>query len=632
MSHAPSVARAAGSAVEAAPNDTYAFVGAFFAELSASGVRHVCVSPGSRSTPLAVAAFRQPGLSCWVHVDERSAGFFALGLARALREPVALVCTSGTAAANYLPAVVEAAHARQSLVVLTADRPPELRDWDAGQTIDQLKLFGSQVRWFAELPLPGATTDLLRYARSLASRAVAESRGQRAAPGPVHLNWPLREPLEPTVAPRTTVADPQARAGRGAAAWTQASSGAARPTPRVVSALCDLALAHVRGVIACGPLDADAETAAALLSLAGATGWPILADPASGLRAGAGAPKTATIVANGELLLRCDGFAERYAPDLVLRFGSTPVSKAFRLWLERRPPRELVVVDGEGGWSDPSHLASRVLAADPRALCEEVVATLAPGADGTGGSCGEDRPAEGRGTARRAWCEAWRAADARAGAAVARSLAGDDRLLEPRLVRELVEALPGGALLTVSNSMPIRHLDAVMPISCERVRVLANRGANGIDGVTSSALGAAAAGVGPAVLLTGDLAFLHDLGGLLAARRHGLQLVIVVLDNDGGGIFSFLPIAAHGDSVGFEPLFRTPHGLDLAHAARLFQLAYHRVGSFEHYRAALKEAAQYPGTTLVHVRVDRDASVEAFRAMAAAVAAVAVAEPERERP
>ncbi len=596
------------------PNPNYRFAAALFAGLARAGVGHVCISPGSRSTPLSVCAARQPGLRVSVHVDERSAGFFALGLARASGSPVALVCTSGTAAANYLPAVVEASHARVPLVVLTADRPPELRDWDAGQTIDQIKLYGGYVRWFAELPTPDASPWLERVGAGLAARAVAQACGQGGSPGPVHLNCPLREPLDPVGWTGPGPAAEAAAAPRSAVVYERPLPTA---SPETVEALAALAAPGTRGVIACGPQAWDPELGAQVEKLARAAGWPVIADPASNLRAGPHAGADSPVVASADFLLRSDRFAADHAPDVVLRLGSTPVSKAVRLWLERHPPQELIVVDPFGGTSDPSQLATRVLAVDPASLCASWARAVGPGQ-------------------RDEWLSSWRRADGRASRALADVFDADDALHEPRAVRELWQALPDDAVLYVSNSMPIRHLDACMPVDARPVRVLANRGANGIDGMVSSALGAAAADVGPTVLLTGDLALVHDLGGLLAGREGrspGLSLTIVVLDNDGGGIFSFLPIAAHGESVRFEELFRTPHGLDFAHAARLFGAGYARVESVAHYRAALKDAFSQRssqagagagvGVSIVHVPCDRDASVAQFRTLGAAVARAA---------
>jgi 2-succinyl-5-enolpyruvyl-6-hydroxy-3-cyclohexene-1-carboxylate synthase len=580
-----------------ARNPTYVYTRRFFQALSEGGLRHVCISPGSRSAPLAVSADWQPELTTWVHIDERCSAFFALGLARASGEPVALVCTSGTAAANYLPAVVEANHARIPLILLTADRPPELRDWDAGQTIDQLKLYGSQVRWFSELPIADGGTPRLRHAASVAARALAEARGHTGAPGPVHLNWPLREPLEPSATDLSGRSSARDSAGRVGFEAVRPAAPAAEAT---IDSLLALARSESRGLIVCGPLDAGQGEADALCALAEATGWPLVADPASNVRAGSHVNTSSPVIATGDFLARCGGFAKAHAPDVVVRFGSTPTSKALRLWLERHPPREFIVVDPHGGISDPSHLATRVLAVDPVRLCRAWARGLAA-------------------PSQRPWLASWRRADVGAREAAQAALLDDDRLLELRAVRELWDSLPDGALLYVSNSMPIRHLDACMPVESRRVRVLANRGANGIDGMVSSAFGAAAAGVGRTVLLTGDLAFVHDLGGLLAGR-HGLDLTIVVLDNDGGGIFSFLPIAAAGESVHFKELFRTPHGLDLSRAAALFGADYARVETLSHHRAALKEALAREGVSIVHVVVDGAASVEQFRAVAAAAA------------
>jgi 2-succinyl-5-enolpyruvyl-6-hydroxy-3-cyclohexene-1-carboxylate synthase len=594
-----------GTSVADAPNRVHAFATALFEELTRAGVRDVCLCPGSRSTPLAVATAQQPELRCWTHIDERSAAFFALGLAKTKRAPVALVCTSGTAAANFLPAVVEAHYARVPLLLLTADRPPELREWGAGQTIDQLNLYGGHVRWFSEVALPEANASALRYARALASRAVAAARGRPA--GPVHLNLPFREPLEPLevpgdVAPDLGERDPLAASGRPGRAYTAVAEPELAPDAETTGALVELVRRHPRGVIACGPLDADTVLAAAVARLGRAAGWPILADPTSQLRRGAhvaGAP----VIATSDLFLRDEAFAAAQAPEVILRIGATPTSKALRLWTLRHAPEHLVLVDPDGAWNDPNHLASQVLRVDPAALCAAVYEGLA----------------KSSAPPRSGWLEDFAAADRRTAAAVERCLAEEESLLEPRAVRELAHALPDGSLLYVSNSMPVRDLDAFLPASPRPLRVLCNRGANGIDGMISSALGAAAADRGRVVLLTGDLAFAHDLGGLLAARRHGLRATIVLLNNDGGGIFSFLPIAAYGDAVRFEENFRMPLGVDFAPAAESFGVRFTRVGSWEHFRAAVKESASSANTSVVEVPVDRDRSVAHRREIQRAV-------------
>ena len=592
---------------EALPADVRAFTGAFFQELARSGVRDVCISPGSRSTPLAVAAHFEPGLRCRAILDERSAAFFALGLARQSGAPVALVCTSGTAAANYLPAVVEAHLARVPLLLLTADRPPELRDWGAGQTIDQVGLYGGYVRRFVELPVPTGGERALRYARSLACRAVADARGAPA--GPVHLNWPLREPLlpgEPVAAP-----DPgegEAVKGRPSAPW----STVATPLPEAgrdeLEALLELSRTFERGLLVCGPLDPDPRCSAAIAELARAVGWPIFADPLSQLRRGPHAPG-APILCHGDLLMRDPAIAAQWAPDVVVRLGDSPVSKSLRVALEARPPRHWVLVDPDRVWHDPSHLASRVVAADPVSLCEAWA-----------------RDWKGAGWAPREsdYLRDCVAADRRAGQALHAALVDRPDLGEAAAVRELVDALAPDATVYVSNSMPIRLLDAFLSAAESPVAFLGHRGASGIDGLVSAAAGAAAADRGPVVLLTGDLALLHDVGGLRLAADLPRGLTIVVLDNDGGGIFSFLPVAEQGEAVDFEGLFRTPHGLDLAHLAPLHSADFVRTSGVNEYRQSLASGGEDPGLRLVHVPLDRDSQVKHFRELAALAAAAAL--------
>lgn len=596
------------------PNRAHVFATALFDEFARSGVKHVCISPGSRSTPLTVAAVRHPALRCWSHVDERSGAFFALGLARATRTPVVLVCTSGTAAANFHPAVIEAHYGRVPLIALTADRPPELREWDAGQTIEQVRLYGPHVRWFAEAPTPDVAGPSPRYARVLACRAVAEARGRPR--GPVHLNLPFREPLEPAAGPGAASSglaanDALAAEGRREDAYTRAVQGAPEPSPDLVESLRQLALDEPRGVIACGPMDAGDDLSPALTELASATGWPLLADPTSQLRRG---PHTAAgpVLATSDLFLRDERFAAAHAPAVVLRFGGAPTSKAFRLWIERHAPAHVVLADADGAWSDPSHLASESLCVDPLTLCRRLSRRL---------------PAASRDRARGAWLRDFLEADRRTERVVERLTTAEEALLEPRAVRELAEALPDGALLYVSNSMPVRDLDGFLPASTRPLRVLCNRGANGIDGVVSSALGAAAADCGPAVLLTGDLAFVHDLGGLLAARRYGLRAAIVVLNNDGGGIFDFLPISAYGEAVAFEEHFRTPHGLDLGPLAESFGASFTRVASWPHYRASLKEAFASMRLSVIEVPVSCERNLAHHRAVVRAVSEELAAAP-----
>jgi len=570
-------------------NPGHLFAAALVDELARAGVREVCVCPGSRSTALAIAAAQHASLRCWSQIDERSAGFFALGAAKATRAPAALICTSGTAAANFYPAVIEAYHAHVPLIVLSADRPPELREWGAGQTIDQVHLYGTHVRWFAETAVPDGDPRMLRYAREVGCRAVAEACGPPA--GPVHLNLPFRDPLAPT---STASASEISASRRDGQSYTRVCRGAQAPRPEDLDRLVEIANSCERGVIACGPMDAEPEFCAALADLASVLGWPILADPTSQLRSGAhnqGAP----VLGNSDLFLRDERVARALEPEVVLRFGGTPTSKSQRLWLEGHVPEHLILVDPEAGWNDPSHLASEFLQVDPLALCDALIRRVS------------------RSKGRAPWLQRVLAAERCTLGVVENLVADEDELFEPRAIRELAEALPDGAITYVSNSMPVRDLDAFLPVSNRPLRVLANRGANGIDGMLSSALGAAASQPQPVVLLTGDLALLHDVAALQAAQRHALNLTVVVFDNDGGGIFSYLPVADRADPEVFETHFRTPHGANLGEIVGGFGAGFERASSWEHFRAAFKSALATPGVSVVEIPVDRDRSVAHHR-------------------
>ena len=589
------------------PEAVYAFVGRFFESLAAAGVAHVVISPGSRSTPLAISAERCRGLRTWIELDERAAAFFALGMGKATGRPAALVCTSGTAAANYLPAIVEAHHARVPLIALTADRPSELRDFGAGQTIEQSGLYGRHPRWSVEVPIAEAGAGALRHSEELAARAVEMAVGRPA--GPVHLNWPLREPLAPT--PRSFAAPngegaasiPDARAAR--LGFSRAELVA---NPEDVERLVALAARRERGVVVCGPIDADARLAEALAGFSARAGWPLLADPASPLRSGpwlADAP----VLDAGDLLARAPGFASRMRPEVVIRIGDPPVSKAQRLWLEAASPAEVWWLDEGGQWGVPSRQATRVVRGGAASLLEAATRKL---------------PAPL--VRSRVWCDSFVAAGARGRAALgtaSAASAGSSGLSGLTVAEAVARSLPAAGQLFASNSMPIRLLDLVMANRLAPRRVLCNRGASGIDGVTSTALGVAAATGRPTLLFTGDLAFLHDLSGLLLARREAIALTIVVLDDDGGGIFSFLPVAEQAQSVAYERLFRTPHGVDLAHAAALFGVDYFPVASSSELDEALAATLARPRVSLIHARVDAAQNLASFRAsIARACAAI----------
>jgi 2-succinyl-5-enolpyruvyl-6-hydroxy-3-cyclohexene-1-carboxylate synthase len=585
------------SAFRSDPAAVYAFVGRFFEALTFAGVEYVCISPGSRSTPLAIAAERSPGLRTFVGLDERASSFFALGIAKSTRQPVAVVCTSGTAATNYLPAVVEAHYSRVPLLVLTADRPPELRDWGAGQTIEQPSLYGRYPRWTAEVPISSKGEDGIRYASQLAARAVDEARGRPS--GPVHLNWPFREPLAPP-SPGEDVEVARRTSEHVAPSFSHANRNAREGD---VTALTSLVRERERGVICCGPLDADEELVKALRDFACASGWPILADPASQLRGDLG-NEGEPVLSMGDGILRAPQFVAAMRPEVVLRVGETPVSKAQRLWIEASEPDHVWWLDEGLSWGEPSHRATHIVRGGGASLLGRTAERLA------------DAPGRAR-----AWFRAFESAEATARGAMDSFLSDPENFCGLSAAARAVQALDAGGTLFSSNSMSIRLLDLVHRGAHDRIRVLCNRGASGIDGVTSSALGVAATHSERTLLLIGDLALLHDLGGLLAARQEAIDLVIVVLDDDGGGIFSFLPIAEQGEQVRFERLFGTPHGLDLSRVAALFELGYARATTAEELDAAIADGFDCGGVHLLHVPLDRKGNEARFRQALAEVAA-----------
>ena len=562
--------------------DTHLLLRAFADELARCGVREACTSPGSRSSPIVLALVRDARLRCYSHIDERCSGFFAVGAAKASGRPVAIACTSGTAAANLAPAVIEAWEARVPLVVLTADRPPELREVGAGQTIDQIGLYGRAAKWFFEVGTHDATPERMRWMRMLACRAVWTSLEGR--PGPVHLNVALREPLVP---PDELGPDPLP--GRsGGRPWLL------RSTPGTDSAAAGRALAIVardahRPVVVAGRAEPGLE---AIAPACERLGWPLLADPLSGARRGGAA------VAHYDLLLRSETFAAAQRPDLVVRCGDLPTSKPLRAWLDSSSDDVTqLAFDPQSAWHDPAGSLHAVLAADAAATLQ-ATAGHAPSADP-------------------AWLASWRAADERAASAIDAVLG--DVLSEPRVARELGARLPADATLYVASSMPVRDVEGYTAVRDDAPRVLCNRGANGIDGTVSSAFGAAAVSDGPVVLLIGDVALAHDVGGLLAGRRCDLSLTIVLLGNDGGGIFEFLPVASQRDA--FEEHIATPHGLHFAHAAALYGCAHEHVESVAALREQLDRALPGPGTTIIEVSTVRAENVALHRALAAAAVA-----------
>ena len=565
-------------------NRTYAPLQAFTDELRRCGLTHAVTCPGSRNAPLILTLAAQEGVEAVSVIDERSAGYLALGLAKTSGRPVAITCTSGTAAANLHPAVVEAYEARVPLIVLTADRPPELREVGAGQAIDQLRLYGSAAKWFVEVGNhePGRTAAV--HHRALACRAWWTAAGGR--PGPVHLNFPLREPL----APVAEELDPEPWRGReDGRPWVELREHSSAPDANDVQVLADRIASAPRGALVCGP--SAEEIAGPAARLAAEAGWPVLAEPTSGLRCGG--HDRSHVVAHYDVLLRVDSFAAAHHPDLVLRVGDTPTSKPLREWLAGAPQ---VVLDPHAAWHEPTRSAELFLHAAAAPACDALATAL------------EMRTSEHD----PGWLGSWRDADA----AVPGALAAAADPFEPKALAAIEPALPPGACVWVGSSMPIRDVESYFPQSEKPIRFLANRGANGIDGVASSAAGAALASGGRAWLLTGELGLLHDLGGLLAAGRAGAELTIVCLDNGGGSIFDFLPVAAAADPALYERHIATPAGVDLGRVAHLAGIPHTLAAT----PAEVAAAAAEPG--LVEVRTERVENVRLHRDVVDRVAAV----------
>ncbi len=571
------------------PNANYLWSHALLDELVKGGVRNAVVCPGSRSSPLAVSCAEIDALRTWSVIDERSAGFFALGLARASGAPAVLIATSGSAGAHFLPAAIEASMSGVPLVVLTADRPWELQGFGAPQTLPQQGLLGRFALRFDELALPETTEAAFSHLRAVTARAVAAAE---RGPGVVHLNVPFREPLAPTPSPMPPLTS-HATTGRGTAPYL-AFAAPSVPSSEQLEDVAGFIRRARRGVIVCGPRGPGFGPGfgEAVHELAQQAGFAVIAEATSQARFG-----FERAVAHADLILQSPSIADMLAPDVVLRFGGGLTSKRLQSWLDGSGARTVLFSD-DGALFDPLHRAAQVVEGDAVAVARALVSRVQPE------------------VASSDYARAWWQAEGRARAALEEAFAADPRLTEPRTAREVVAGLRAGSNLFVSSSMPIREVDAHVAATRDAVHVFCNRGANGIDGIVSTALGVSAASRRPTVLLTGDVAFLHDLGGLLTAHRERIPLTLVVVNNDGGGIFSFLPIA--GTTPHFERLFGTPHGLELSHAAQLFGATYAAPTTPAELAGAVR-AGQEGGLHLIEVRVTREINPEVHRALARCV-------------
>lgn len=568
-----------------APNRNIFWAKTFVDELARCGLEAVCIAPGSRSTPLVIAFAENPHIKVYSHIDERSAAFFALGMALATDKPVAVLCSSGTATANFHPAVIEARYANVPLLVLTADRSHEMRDSGANQTIDQVKMFGTHVLWAYDVALPEANPPAVavRNLRTLADRAYAKANGVMGLEkGPVHLNFPFRKPLEPTwIEGDITNVETYTEESP----FSVITSGVLEPSPSQIAQLANVIQSSRRGLIIAGPRASDSTAH----NLAHLTGFPLFADPLSNQRSA----QIAELIPFGgyDTFLTIDGLIED--PDLIIHFGAMPASAALENYLNRVSTHNRVLITDTSAWTDAYHRLTTVIYAEPRNLVFGLKEKLVNHSVDHG------------------WIEklkkieatTWDILDSELGAVLfdGSAVAGVVNALSDVHYQGSIEI---GAHVFIASSLPVRHLEQYFNPKHMIYGVHANRGASGIDGTISSALGVAASDPQqPTALITGDLAFYHDMNGLLAIKRCGIKnITIVLINNDGGGIFQRLPIRDFDPP--FTDLFLTPHGLDFEPAIRMYGLDYHRAETLDSLHELVKNSVGSNIPTVIEVRTD----------------------------
>ena len=580
-----------------APNLNHLWATLLIEELVRNGIDTFCVAPGSRSAPLAVAVGRHNGAWSIVHYDERGAAFHALGYGRVTGVPAVVLTTSGSALANVWPAVVEASLERIPLLVLSGDRPPELQDAGANQTMDQVKFFGGYAEWSATLPCPSTSIDPAVVLTTV-DQAVSRCRGPSG--GPVHINCMFRDPLAPTGQGEDFDAylEPVRAWHDAEHAYTRYESAPVRATPQPLAEVAALVARRPRGLLVAGRL-ADPAARAAVTDLAGALGWPLLPDVTSGLRLDC---NSGTSVPYHDVLLGSEEFMQRHPVDAVIHVGGRLTSRRLPDHLEAVRPKDYIVVDSHADRQDPIHRATRRFQLPVAEFCEALRAMV-----GNSGGAGNPVEAAAAGRTEGAggvhWLASWRRASEHVGCRLDEILSEGQPLSEPKVAWLVSRHIGAAEGLYLASSMPVRDMDTFGCPGSEPVVVGANRGASGVDGTIATATGFAR-GLGRRVtLMIGDVAFLHDLNSLRLLRTLDTPFVIVVLNNDGGGIFSFLPIA--GFSEVFERYFGAPHGMTFEHAAALFELDYARPATADEFVDAYVQARGRGGATVIEVQTGR---------------------------
>ncbi|MEI3611656.1 2-succinyl-5-enolpyruvyl-6-hydroxy-3-cyclohexene-1-carboxylic-acid synthase [Pseudogracilibacillus sp. SO30301A] len=552
------------------------YIANFVDELVCSGLTQVVISPGSRSTPLAILFSEHEKIKKYVLIDERSAAYFALGIAKETNKAVAIVCTSGTAAANYFPAIVEAYYARIPLVVLTADRPHELRGIGANQTINQMNMYGDFVKEFHEMAPPESTKQMLRYVRGRAARAVREA--EHGNPGPVHLNFPFREPLLPDLSLENLWGE------NNGSCYNFAYEGTKRLDQNQLKSLYAKIADKQRGLIVCGS-QFNQELGEQITLLSSRLKVPILADPLSQLRSGT--HEKATIISTYDALFKSEQLRNQLKPDYIIRFGAMPLSKTFLFFLQEHEDVLQIVVEDYEDMREPTNHSSEFVFANGSSFCKEL-AYLSEHVQSTSD-----------------WLSKWQQMEEIA--SITLSQTNNEKLTEGEAVRELMNVIPYKSRVFVGNSMPIRDVDTFFFPTDKEIIVHANRGVSGIDGTVSSALGVAASTNQPVTLVIGDLSFYHDLNSLLAAKHYQLTITILLINNNGGGIFSFLPQSK--EEKHFEALFGTPLDISFEKAISMYEGNYELVHTKQTLKESLASAYKKGGLSVIEVQTDRNENV-----------------------
>ncbi|MBM7606052.1 2-succinyl-5-enolpyruvyl-6-hydroxy-3-cyclohexene-1-carboxylate synthase [Metabacillus crassostreae] len=563
-------------------NSLTRYVASFVDELSRAGVEQIVISPGSRSTPLAMLFLEHPDVTTYINIDERSAGFFALGLAKSGNKPVALVCTSGTAAANYYPAIIEAHYSRVPLLILTADRPHELRDVGAPQAIDQINMYGKYSKWFVDLALAEENDDMLRYSRTIANRSVGISTANPQ--GVVHLNFPFREPLIPNLMLPNLWDTHENRK-----TYLHTSVGVSSMRIKDISTIIEHIEFEQNGIIICG----DNQTISYIdevIKLSDHLKYPILADPLSQIRAGK--HRKTGVIDCYDTILKDPDITKHVKPNVVIRFGAMPVSKPLMKLLKNNPGIIQIVVDPSGEYRDPTLNSSHLITCNEDEFCKEMIKSIS----------------------RReitAYYKKWIFSQLTHDQEIEEALTKMTDLFEGKVVQALQKSLPQQCKLVVGNSMPIRDVDTFFRNTSKEIEVYCNRGANGIDGVVSTALGICAKESEPTFLLIGDLSFYHDLNGLLAAKMNKLNLTVILINNDGGGIFSFLPQSS--EEKHFERLYGTPTGLEYAKVVEMYGGEFNRINSWEGFQSYFDSTWANEGLKVLEIQTNRNTRVKVHR-------------------